>query len=669
MKPVPITQSPYAVSPFAGAFAPGEGAAGRLDGFSRPATVLDALTGTYGRNLQADLAGFVRAHPRAFGASPEGWELKDVTVRRLRVRRVESFFRQDPADFRVDLLSQAELCLEEARPGSCGAARRIRRDLELRLRYRFSFLFCELSCEFEGAFTDGRDSLAAAAEGDIPLDRYLLPVLRAEDCEALAAHLRARYCPGPASREAGLDPGDWAAAAGSPVHFGVFGGADVLGEFFFSFGEADLLEPASGRILRSRRVKPGTVILNEALRRRPAEYRVTLCHELVHGYLGRYFFALQRAAHGNRFSSYLCKRRATGGGHSPFETMEIQANTLPRFLLIPPEAGKRLAAEFLQARGGRRDLESMNALVTELAETFCVTKTMARSRLADFGYTEAQGIMRSLDGRLLPAFLSRLPRELTHPVTEAEALREFVRNPEFRRVLRSGEFLRVPESCCYCRRDARFLVFDSLGVPHLTRAARENMDACCLAFRVEPDREPPRLFSASALQKGSGTGRGNRTVRYLRADGSPACTEEGLRRREEFSARFAEEARYRVDFNTMLKNMMESRGFNKRTLAEATGLSEDVIQQMRNRKDVQHSVKQICAVCIAMHLPPQLSSALIEASPAKFLDTDEMKIYSFAVIEHYREPLDAVNRWLVEMGVPPLTNLVQGFGEDGVAIE
>ena len=49
----------------------------------------------------------------------------------LRVRRVESFFRQDPADFRVDLLCMAEYQLQERRRGPAGPARRTRQAREL----------------------------------------------------------------------------------------------------------------------------------------------------------------------------------------------------------------------------------------------------------------------------------------------------------------------------------------------------------------------------------------------------------------------------------------------------------------------------------------------------------------------------------------------------------
>ena len=61
--------------------------------------------------------------------------------------------------------------------------------------------------------------------------------------------------------------------------------------------------------------------------------------------------------------------------------------------------------------------------------------------------------------------------------------------------------------------------------------------------------------------------------------------------------------------------------------------------------------------------------ALIEAgisiSPSKFQTTVEMKLYEYALIQWYMRPVAEVNRLLVEAEVQPLTNLVEGFDENG----
>jgi len=52
-------------------------------------------------------------------------------------------------------------------------------------------------------------------------------------------------------------------------------------------------------------------------------------------------------------------------------------------------------------------------------------------------------------------------------------------------------------------------------------------------------------------------------------------------------------------------------------------------------------------------------------SPSKFQTTVEMKLYEYALIQWYMRPVAEVNRLLVEVEVQPLTNLVDGFDENG----
>lgn len=55
----------------------------------------------------------------------------------------------------------------------------------------------------------------------------------------------------------------------------------------------------------------------------------------------------------------------------------------------------------------------------------------------------------------------------------------------------------------------------------------------------------------------------------------------------------------------------------------------------------------------------------IRISPSKFQTTVEMKLYEYALSQWYMYSVAEVNRMLVEAEVTPLTNLVDGFDEDG----
>lgn len=121
-----------------------------------------------------------------------------------------------------------------------------------------------------------------------------------------------------------------------------------------------------------------------------------------------------------------------------------------------------------------------------------------------------------------------------------------------------------------------------------------------------------------------------------------------------------------ITFNQMTKNLMKSKGYSTLKLSIETGISEETIKNMRNDPYRVFDVRELVAFCIALHLPPEVSEEYIDASLTKFKDTTDMLLYRYALRNWYMLPLEVVNRKLVEAGVVPLTNRVEGFTEDGV---
>lgn len=187
---------------------------------------------------------------------------------------------------------------------------------------------------------------------------------------------------------------------------------------------------------------------------------------------------------------------------------------------------------------------------------------------------------------------------------------------------------------------------------------------CCLVFRAEFGNAVSR-FVNGVLQKGSGVGRGRRKVRYVNEKGGSPATEAGLLLRRQIEAQMREASKYQRSFNDMTVELMESHGMTVGKLADATGLSEDTIKNLRNRPNIIFPIQEIVAVCIALHLPPAVSMEYIRISPSKFQATVEMRLYEYALSQWYMYSVAEVNRMLVEAEAAPLTNLVEGFDEDG----
>ena len=523
-----------------------------------------------------------------------------------------------------------------------------------------------------GVVTDESKSLQALDEAHINVDKYLLPVLKGDgDYRRLARYLLYIFKLSCRDKDIPFDPMEWIAAMGKSVRYGVFPENGVQGEYFFGFGTADLIDPGTGIVTKGAEINPGAIIVNHEIIDTEGTKNTTITHEGAHSYLDYWYYMLQNT-HGHQYCSYMCKRfsdrqdskREQNGKWTPVEIMEVQANKLPGYLMIQDGPGRKHAAMLLESYGGERSVENMRRLVADMAEYYKTTKTVVRTRLLDFGYTEVKGLLQTANGNLVPSYKSELPPDETYTIDEVDGIREYVRNPEFRKIIDTGLYAYVEGH--YCLDDPDFIRTDQFGFRHLTPHARVNMDKCCLAFKVIYQNTIIRVFNG-ILRKGSG--RGRQDFHYVKKDGSSPVTEEGRKRRAAIMKQKEARAVVEKSFNQMTVDLMKSRDMNILPLAEATGLSRDTIKNMRNDPDRLFPIQEVVAVAIALHLDPDVSKEYIRHAPTNFLDTDDMYCYRYALNHWYKMTVAQVNRKLVEMGVPPLTNLVDGYDENGVEIE
>ena len=640
----------------------------RIDESYRPYTVIDVLTKVYRRNFKNDLLLYVGEHLKEFVMPEDGWSVSRIWVNDLQTIRSESVFFQPVERFEIDILVEGRMKFEFIRRFPSDIKNSGSRKVQLRLRYRLDLRPCALTCHFVKVILTEEESLQYQDAYSLPVDKYLLPVMGADDYQHMANWIRLHYFTEYFGLDVAVDPQIWVERLGHTVKYASFPEEGVLGEFFFGFGSADIVNENSGERRRDN-VDPGSILLNIQVKESPSLRKSTLAHEGTHAYLGKYFFLLQKT-HGHEYCSYMCKRNsdnAKSDYKSPLERMEIQANTLPRYLMIPEMAGKARAMKLLASYGGKRSLANMQRLVDDMASYYGTTKIMARSRLMDFGYNEVRGILRSANGNLIPAYYSTLQKEEVYAISEKDAIEEYMRNPAFRRIVNSGYYLYVPENGCFCRNEPKYIFFDDALRPHLKRYARENMTECCLVFRETSENTVIRLING-IIQKTSYGGRGRKKIQYVGFNGESPITEEGKQLRRQIERQMAEKATLEMSFNDMTVHLMQIRKVSVGKLAELTGLSDETIKNLRNKSGIAFPIREVVAVCIALKLSPIVSESYINKSPTKFVDSVEMRLYEYAMKQWYLEPLPVVNRKLVEAGVQPLTNLVDGYDENGIKI-
>lgn len=634
----------------------------RLDETFRPYTVLDVLTNVYHRCFEDDLRNYVGENPGEFIAAEGGWSVSRVWVNSCRVGRIETLFFQPLSDFLVELYVQTTMRVEIVRTGNALLKRTQNIRTDLRLQYSFDLRPCKLTCRFTKAIVNEEDSLIARYPNAIRADKYLLPVLQEADYAYLAKWFMAQH--GISAQDVPLDAEAIVKRLGLKLLKGVFPENGVMGEIYFNYGHATIIDPDSAEI-RDADIDPGTIILNFSACASMGLYNSTLLHECAHHLLATKHFLLQMT-HGHQYCSYLCKRgaaqRQPGEQLSPVDVMEIQANKLPGYMLISTEGGRTKAKELL-ASYPNRGIDAAKRLVCDVAEYYGTTLTMAKTRLLSLGYSEVRGVFQSANGELVPSYISDLEDGQNYVINHSDALKEYVSNPAFRSILDSGHYIYCEGH--FCLNDARYVKIDHMGYPHLSAYAREHMYECCLIFETAYSSPLKRLING-VLQKGRG---GKKRVTYVSSDGGSPVTAEGQAFRKMIASEYRVASLLHMTFNDMMVKLMETKKITTGRLAEETGLSDETIRNMRNDPERQFSIGSIVAICIGLHLSPEVSMQLIECSPAKFIHSEEMSAYRYVLNHCYDQSVRKVNRILVEAGFRPLTEAVDGYGENGVRLE
>lgn len=99
---------------------------------------------------------------------------------------------------------------------------------------------------------------------------------------------------------------------------------------------------------------------------------------------------------------------------------------------------------------------------------------------------------------------------------------------------------------------------------------------------------------------------------------------------------------------------MKLSGCTKEALAFESKVSESTIGRYRTGKVKHYSEKNVVALCVAMHLPPWLSSRLIEKAGFTLAETEEQQAFMTVLNCMYMKSVDEVDEYLKARGNEPL---------------
>ena len=108
-----------------------------------------------------------------------------------------------------------------------------------------------------------------------------------------------------------------------------------------------------------------------------------------------------------------------------------------------------------------------------------------------------------------------------------------------------------------------------------------------------------------------------------------------------------------VSFPDALAYIMKGR-FKEEDLAEKSYLSVSTIARLRSEERLSYNLDQIIAICVAMHLPPWLSEALLDRAHLDIKRYGPFGYYREILDCHFMEDIDTVQAFLIDNGLKPL---------------
>lgn len=393
----------------------------------------------------------------------------------------------------------------------------------------------------------------------------------------------------------------------------------------------------------------------------------TVIHECVHWEKHRKVFELERMYNENvrMIRCQVSEKETDEQKRTDTGWMEWHANALAPRIQMPRNPFRQKAAELIAEYKKSWQTENvsdvMPSVILELSDFFGVSLQAAKIRMIDVGYTEAIGTYEYVDDRYVPSHSFKdgaIGKNQTYSVPIVDSIIEYAVNPDFGRMMDSGNFVYVDSH--FCINDPKYVVQNEHGIFEMTEYATRNMDECCLSF--DRTTRPNTSFGANrytecvlfqhAVSKTISDFKYNHTDHNKDVEARAA-----VMRAEIDEAKSAAKMMESLPatFHQALVALMKWRGMTNEQLAEKALISSKTIQRMRNDPDHKNDLETVIAVCIGLQLPPYISDPFIEKAGLKLKVGEKGITYAHLLTTLYQNPIHEFNEYLEVAGYPPLS--------------
>jgi transcriptional regulator with XRE-family HTH domain len=624
--------------------------------YRRPYTVYEVLTDFFGEDMSLVLGNYLKQEI--------GTVRRQKGMKKARQARLLSYYylttrsrtQQPVNETLVDFIIRGKVEAETEEKD------RFVREMDFRVRYILDLRPCEQKCI--GPLIFLKEEEDPASEDGIPANDYLLPILRAKDYETVAHQILRQFYPEYGNclsqgEQFVVNGDDLAARMNLTVRDVHFADPATLGQIYYNFGEAVLLD-AFGRKY-TEQIEPGTILISIDNCQSPSIRNSTVCHECCHMYLDRTFFLLQMMT-GCPYSYYTNRRREARRAYrknGPVDWMELQCEKLPAYLLMESQSTKELVESELQRHQGVRSPEVMRDIIDTVSIRNKVSRAMAKYRLIELGYYEAEGIRCFVDGRSVPdhGCSGSWPEGVTYTISAYQATELADRDPKFLNLIRGGRYRYVEGH--FCLNQEAYVKETWYGTPYLTSYARTHIDECCLGFAAHG------RYRSSEFRQGRVARTKTKPVTSQYCPGYTLVAEPGtdlyVKENETFrhDSFLWGELLYALpdDFHEAVNEILQKKGITQEALAERLGVERRTLTKYLSQDNP--TIDHVVGICVALQLPFFISEKLIELSGNAFQRKPLHHQYREFLFQAEKLTVSRCEDILVEHGWPPL------FGSPG----
>ena len=651
-----------------------------------PLTVKDILINCFGESFRLVLSNYIRMEKQEIRAATGLKGIKKPELVSWTYQRTESVLHQPISETAVDLIITGEIrggLMKRAKNDPAKLQEKIREyniklnesgdgerfftaTLAFRVRYVLDMRPCYQRClgPLIYIYDETKSVCPTFRNRPISVNEYLLPVLRTDDYTKTGKAIIKRFFP-EAFEDGKLRAGfavngeELARRMGLTITFVHFADRNCLGRAYFNAGNVWLLNYRGEKYQAD--VRANHILVDAMACRDPRTRNSTIVHECIHIYLDYSFFMLQMIA--RRATAPFTRRMASGAKqqfpqNSPLQWMELQAEKLPAYVIMEEESTKAYLENLFSELGDRHSTKALELALNTMSRHYCVSKSMAKYRMIELGYYEAEGIYNYVDGNPIPdhTCAGTWRRGITYTINPREATRLCASSGAFDLLLRNGRFRYVEGHFCWDSAEYLEKICYSSGrsVYRLRPEARKKIDECCIAFEVH-GRHSYATYEPGCCARKAKEAHNDRYLGRYQLSAEPDSMEYDLE-----NIQFSKDAerwgelRYDlpVDFREAINMIVDKRNISRESLALALNVDRKTLYSAirANSPSLSHMV----GIMVALQVPYYISIDVIEANGPKLRNTPLHHLYRQMLLCAGSLTVERCNDMLMRAGFPPL---------------